>query len=249
MQTVLITGASSGFGRELAKKLAGEGKRLVLVARRLEKLEELKRELDTDVYIARVDVRKRSEVEQFVNDLPDDYRDIDILVNNAGLALGIGLAPEADLEDWEAMIDTNVKGLVYFTHALMSQMVERKSGHIVNLGSVSGNWPYPGSNVYGATKAFVQQFSRNLRTDLLGKNIKVTNIEPGPVETEFSIVRFKGNEERAAQVYQGTNGITAKQIAEVIAWIINMPPELNVSAIEIVPTGFAFAGFAVDRQS
>ena len=174
--------------------------------------------------------------------------EVSILINSAGLALGLGGADAADLDDWDAMVDTNIKGLMYCTHAILPGMVARGVGQIINLGSVAGSWPYPGGKVYGGTKAFVQQFSRNLRSDLLGKGVRVTNIEPGMCETEFSKVRFDGNEAQAAAVYQGMQPLSAEDVAEVIFWVATRPPHVNVNQLELMPVSQAWSGFSVHRD-
>ena len=208
-KTILITGASAGFGEACARKYRGSGNRLILAARRLERLEKLQQELtDTETYLLQVDVRDRTAVGDALTRLPERFQEVDILINNAGLALGLEPAHEADLDKWETMVDTNIKGLIYCTRQILPGMVKRRRGHIVNIGSVAGSTSYPGANVYGATKAFVKQFSNNLRSDLLGTPIRVTNIEPGLAETEFSLVRFDGDSERAAEAYTGTQPLT-----------------------------------------
>ena len=216
-KTVLITGASAGFGEACARKFAGPENRLILAARRIEKLGALQKELtDTESHAIELDVRDRKAVAETLAGLPESFINIDILINNAGLALGLGPAYEADLDMWETMVDTNIKGLMYCTRQVLPGMVKRGRGHIVNIGSVAGSTPYPGGNVYGATKAFVKQFSNNLRSDLNGTPIRVTNIEPGLAETEFSIVRFNGDTERAAEVYKGTQPLTVMPVCQ--AW-------------------------------
>lgn len=180
--------------------------------------------------------------------LPADFQNITVLVNNAGLALGLSPANDCLVSDWEQMVDTNIKGLLYFTHEILQGMVAQNRGHIVNIGSIAGNWPYPGGNVYAATKAFVRHFSLNLRADLLGTNIKVTNIEPGMAETEFSNVRFKGDDAKADAVYENVQAITADDIAETILWCINRPAHININTIEIMPVAQAFSPFAVSRS-
>jgi len=200
-QTVLITGATSGFGEATAAKFAQAGYKVIITGRRQERLDAFKARFPkSDILALCFDVSDKKAVFDAIAALPEAYKAIDILVNNAGLALGLGRAPEADLDDWETMVDTNIKGLLYVTRAVLPGMVERKSGYIFNLGSIAGNWPYEGGNVYGATKAFVKQFSLNLRTDLRGTNVRVTNLEPGFSETEFSDVRFNGDKEKANQV-------------------------------------------------
>ena len=200
-KTIFITGATAGFGEACARLFARQGCKLVLTGRRGERLAKLQQELPVESHIIVQDVRDRQAVQDDITNLPDGFKDIDVLINNAGLALGLGPAHQADLDQWEQMVDTNIKGLIYCTRYILPHMIERNRGHIINIGSVAGNWPYPGGNVYGATKAFVKQFSHNLRTDVFGTGVRVTNIEPGLAETEFSIVRFKGDEERAAKIY------------------------------------------------
>ena len=246
-KTILITGASSGFGLATAKLLAANGHALILVARRAERLEELQRTLKTKVHIATVDVSDKAQVKQFFRSLPSEFAQIDVLINNAGLALGIGPAQESSLDEWERMVDTNVKGLMYVTRLALDIMTKQGSGLIVNIGSVAGHLPYRGGNVYGATKAFVRQFSRNLRTDLLGIGIKVTNIEPGMAETEFSEVRF-GDAEKAKAVYAGTKPLVAEDIARTIAWVVDQPAHVNIDNIEIMPLDQTYGGTAIHRM-
>lgn len=249
MKTILITGASSGFGRATAELLAKEGHKLVLVARRKDRLEKLKQTLKTDVYLAVADITNKAQVQSLFDDLPEEFRDIDVLINNAGLALGILPAQDADLEAWEQMVDTNIKGLLYVTHTALPIMSRRDSGLIVNIGSVAGHMPYAGGNVYGATKAFVRQFSRNLRADLFGTGIKVTTIEPGMAETEFSNVRFKGDDEKASAVYAGTRSLQAEDIANTISWVLHQPERVNIDNIEIMPIDQVHGGAMIHRRS
>ena len=249
MNSVLITGASSGFGEACARKFAAQGLRLVLCARRADRLSALADELSqiTEVHSVILDVRDREAVFALPASLPAAFADVCILVNNAGLALGLGGADVASVDDWEAMVDTNIKGVMYLTQAMLPGMVARGGGHVVNIGSVAASWPYPGGNVYGGTKAFVQQFSRNLRADLLGKSIRVSNIEPGMCETEFSVVRFNGDEDRAKQVYSGMQPLTGTDIAEIVYWVTALPPHINVNQLEVMPTAQAWGPFAVHR--
>jgi len=249
-KTILITGATSGFGKACAIKFAQNGWKLILTGRREDRLAKLYDELSmkTLVYTLSMDVRNRRDVFDKFQSIPDDFAAIDVLVNNAGLALGLLPAHKADLDDWETMIDTNIKGLVYCTRAILPKMVERNSGLIINIGSIAGNWPYPGGNVYGATKAFVQQFSLNLRSDLLGKNIRVTNIEPGIAETEFSIVRYHGDEEEAKKVYQNTKALSAEDIADIIWWLANSPEHVNINQLEVMPTLQAWGPLNIFRE-
>ncbi len=248
-QTILITGATSGFGKACAERFALEGWRLIVTGRRTERLKALAEQLsDVPIHPVELDVRDLSAVETMIAGLPDSFRDIDVLVNNAGLALGLQGAQEADLRDWETMIDTNIKGLCYLTRCLLPAMVARNRGHIVNMGSIAGNYPYPGGNVYGATKAFVKQFSKNLLTDLVSTRIRVTNIEPGLAESEFSTVRFHGDQQKAAAAYQGTQPLTPADIAEIVYWVTNVPPHVNICAVEVMPVCQSCGPLAIHRQ-
>lgn len=244
MKTVLITGATSGFGQATAKLLKSKGYRLILIGRREDKLKQLEGE---NTFTYPLDVRDRNSIDKFSKALPDEFQDIDILINNAGLALGLSDAVVADLDDWEKMVDTNIKGVLHFTKLVLPIMKEKNSGMIINIGSVAGHAPYKGGNVYGATKAFVKQFSKNLRADLYGTDIKVTNIEPGMAETEFSNVRFKGDNEKAKEVYKGMRPLTSEDIAETILWIIERPLHVNIDNIEIMPLDQTWGGLVVNR--
>lgn len=249
-KTILITGATSGFGRACAERFVREGWRLIVTGRRKERLRELREQWGgAPVHTVELDVRDLAGVEAMVRALPEGFRDIDVLVNNAGLALGLQGAHEADLRDWETMIDTNIKGLCYLTRCLLPSMVARNQGHIVNIGSIAGNYPYPGGNVYGATKAFVKQFSRNLITDLLRTRIRVTNIEPGLSESEFSIVRFHGDKEKADAVYQGTQPLTPGDIAEIVHWVTSVPPHVNICTVEVMPVCQSCGPLAIHRET
>ncbi len=244
-KTILITGATSGFGKACAEYFADKGWQLILTGRRTERLEELLQQLGSAVRkIITLDVRDRHAVETALSDLGD----VDLLLNNAGLALGLEPAWEVSLDDWDTMVDTNIKGLTYCTRVLLPQMVKRNSGHIINIGSVAANWPYPGGNVYGSTKAFVQQFSRNLRADLIGHDVRVTVIEPGMAESEFSNVRFKGDADRAAKVYSGTRALTPRDIAEIVYWTAERPAHVNVNTLEVMCIDQAWNPFAVHRK-
>ncbi|TYO98926.1 hypothetical protein EDC39_10450 [Geothermobacter ehrlichii] len=249
MRTIFITGASAGFGAACARRFAAAGDRLVLAARRLEKLERLREELgDVPVHLVMLDVRDNAAVRAAIEGLPAEFAGVDILVNNAGLALGLEPAWQVDLEDWERMIDTNIKGLVYCTHALLGGMVARRRGHVINIGSIAGSWPYAGGNVYGATKAFVLQFTRNLRTDLHGTGVRATCIAPGMAETEFSQVRFKGDEARAAAVYRGARALSAEDIAECVFWCASLPEHVNINQLEVMPTDQSWGATMVHRE-
>ena len=246
---VFITGASAGFGAEMARTFVKNGHQVVLAARRKERLDELAKELGESALPIAMDVTDKKSIEEALSMLPQSWRQIDVLINNAGLALNTKPAHEVPLEDWETMIATNVQGLVTMTHALLPSMVERGSGLIINLGSVAGQHAYPGGNVYGATKAFVNQFTLNLRADLVGTGVRATNIAPGLCGgTEFSNVRFKGDDAAAAAVYEGTQPLTAKDIAETAYWIATLPPHVNINMIEMMPTCQGFSPFTVKRS-
>jgi len=242
----LITGASSGFGKATAIQLSKNGWKLVLVARRIERLEQLKLELGESVLkCIQLDVCNQQDV---LNVLTPWNGKISLLVNNAGLALGLDPAWSADLDDWNTMIDTNIKGLTYVTRALLSGMVEKQCGHVINLGSIAGSYNYPGGNCYGATKAFVERFSMNLRADLHGSGVRVTNIEPGFSLTEFSKVRFKGEDDKAEKLYDNTSPLTAEDIAESICWCANLPTHVNINRLEIMPTCQSFGALPIAKN-
>jgi 3-hydroxy acid dehydrogenase/malonic semialdehyde reductase len=246
--TVLITGATAGFGEATARLFARHGHRVVITGRRRDRLDGLAGELGRLAHAVALDVRNEAAVKAAVDGLPPDFADLDVLVNNAGLALGLEPAQDANMTDWDTMVDTNIKGLMYCTRAVLPGMVARGRGHIVNLGSVAGSYPYPGGNVYGATKAFVHQFSLNLRADLLGKNVRVTSIEPGLAETEFSLIRFKGDAGKAKTPYRGVQPMTADDIAAAIYFAVTLPPHVNVNVIEMMATNQAFGPFAIHRE-
>lgn len=245
--TVFVTGASSGFGAAIARRFVAEGQRVIASARRSERLNELADELGERLLPVELDVRDRAAIERVMAELSEPFSQIDVLVNNAGLALGLAPAQDADLDQWEQMLDTNCKGLVACTRAVLPGMVERGRGHIINMGSIAGTYPYPGGNVYGATKAFVQRFSLNLRADLHGTGLRVTCIEPGMAETEFSEVRL-GDREKAASVYAGMQPLTADDVAESVYWAASQPAHVNINTLELMPTAQSFAFFQVDRS-
>lgn len=247
--TIFITGGTAGFGRAMAERYAKEGWNLVLTGRRADRLAELKDALaPARVHTICFDVRDRAACLSAVDSLPEEFAAVDVLVNNAGLALGVEPAQDCDLDEWETMVDTNIKGLLYITKAVLVGMVERNAGHIVNLGSVAGTYPYPGGNTYGGTKAFVKQFSKNLLADLLGTKIRVTNIEPGLCESEFSIIRFRGDKSKADDVYAGTEPILPVDIAEIVYWTTALPAHININSLEVMPVDQAFAPFAINRS-
>jgi len=248
MKTILVTGATAGFGAAFARRFIRDGHRVIATGRRVERLDTLAAELGENLLPVELDVTNARAVAGFLDTLPEAWRRIDVLVNNAGLALGLSPAWEADLADWDTMIATNISGLVHMTRAILPGMVERDDGVILNLGSVAGEYPYPGGHVYGATKAFVRQFSLNLRADLVGKNIRVTDIEPGMCGgSEFSQVRFHGDEAKAASVYAGTTPLSPEDIAEAASWIVALPKHMNINKIEMMPTCQASAALAVKR--
>jgi 3-hydroxy acid dehydrogenase/malonic semialdehyde reductase len=245
---VFITGATAGFGLAIARRFVADGTRVIASGRRADRLAAIGDELGELVHPVVLDVRERAAVEHAIATLPAPFDAVDVLVNNAGLALGMEPAQEASLDEWDAMIDTNVKGLTYMTRALLPGMVARDRGHIVNLGSTAAEFPYPGGNVYGATKAFVYQFSLNLRADLLGTNVRVTDIEPGMCGgTEFSSVRFRGDDAKAAKVYEGTVPLTADDIADAIHWVATRPPHVNINSMQLMPICQAPGPLAVKR--
>ena len=246
---VLITGASAGFGEAMARRFVAGGHRVIATARRADRLAELREELGDALLPVVMDVTDPASVERGLAQLPAAWTPIDVLVNNAGLALGTELAPQCSLAEWTTMIDTNVKGLVTVTHALLPGMVARNSGLVINLGSIAGNTPYPGGNVYGSTKAFVEQFTRNLRADLVGTGVRATNLAPGLCSgTEFSNVRYRGNDAAAAKVYEGTVPLTAEDIAETAWWIATLPPHININQLELMPTCQGYGSIAIKRS-
>ncbi len=247
-QVILVTGATAGFGAAFARRFVKDGHKVIATGRRVERLEGLAAELGDALLPRPLDVTDAAAVAGFVDSLPKDWRAIDVLINNAGLALGLSPAWDADLAQWDQMVATNVTGLMHVTRAVLPGMVERNRGTIINLGSVAGTYPYPGGHVYGGSKAFVKQFSLNLRADLVGKNIRVTDIEPGMVGgSEFSEVRFGGDAQRARAVYEGITPLSPEDIAETAAWIIGLPAHVNINRIELMPTCQASAAFAVKR--
>ncbi|WP_338664264.1 bifunctional NADP-dependent 3-hydroxy acid dehydrogenase/3-hydroxypropionate dehydrogenase YdfG [Pararoseomonas sp. SCSIO 73927] len=246
---VLVTGATAGFGAAIARRFAQDGARIVAAGRRAERLDALRDEIGAEKVLPLVlDVRDRAAVEKAVASLPAEWSAVDVLVNNAGLALGLAPAQQADLDDWDTMVDTNVKGLMYLTRAVLPGMIERGRGHVVNIGSTAGEWPYPGGNVYGATKAFVRHFSLNLRADLYGTPVRVTDIEPGLVGgTELSNVRFHGDDSRAAAIYQGADALTPEDIADAVHWVASRPARVNVNTLQVMPVAQSFGPLRVHK--
>lgn len=248
MKTILITGVSSGFGLEMTKLFSKNKYRVIGVARREDRLEKLKKKIGKNFLPIKLDVADKKEVFKSLSKLPKPFNKVDILVNNAGFALGLDRANDAFLEDWEKMIDTNIKGLIYVTKAILPIMIKQKSGYIFNLGSTAGTWPYEGGNVYGATKSFVKQFSFNLRCDLKGTNIRVTNIEPGLAQTEFSNIRFKGDDKRADGVYEGVKPLNAKDISNIIFMCASQPSHVNINSLEVMPTCQSWGALTVAKN-
>ena len=240
-KTILITGATSGFGLACARICAAQGARVIIAGRREDRLAAIAKELGENAYAIALDVRDNEAVTYAVKSLPPDFSHVDILVNNAGLALGFSSFEQQPITNLDQMVDTNIKGLMYCTHALLPGMIARNTGHIVNIGSVAGSHPYPFGNAYGGTKAFVAQFSLNLRADLLGKNIRVTTIEPGMAETEFSLVRFNGDQERAAAAYRDITPLQANDVAEAVTWALQQPAHVNINLIELMPADQQFS--------
>ena len=247
---ILVTGATAGFGLAIARRFAADGAGIIAVGRRQDRLAALSAELGADrVHPLALDVADRAAVAAGIAGLPAGFAAIDVLVNNAGLARGLEPAQSADLDDWDAMVDTNIKGLMYVTRAVLPGMVARNRGHVVNIGSTAGEWPYPGGNVYGASKAFVRQFSLNLRADVWGTAVRVTDIEPGLVGgTEFSSVRFKGDDTKAAGVYQGTEALTPEDIADAVHWVATRPARVNVNTLQVMPVSQSFAPLRIHRD-
>jgi len=245
---LFITGATAGFGKAMVDRFISGGHLVIGTGRRKDRLDELKKHYGEKIHTIELDVRDESAVKKAIAELPEKFAVIDVLVNNAGLAVGTDPLQKGKREDWQTMIDTNINGLLNVTHAILPGMVSRNKGHIVNLGSVAGEFAYPGGNVYGATKAFVHQLSLNMRSDLLGTAVRVTCVEPGMCETEFSVARFAGDQKKADAVYAGMTPLTADDIAESIEWIVTRPARMNVNVISLMPTDQAFAGFSVNRK-
>ena len=245
----LVTGATAGFGNAICRTLLNAGYLVIGTGRRYERLVQLQQEYGQNFLPLAFDIADRNATETALKSLPPEWQAIDLLVNNAGLALGLESADKANLDDWEKMIDTNVKGLVTMTRLVLPQMVARNQGHIINLGSIAGSYAYPGGNVYGGTKAFVKQFSLNLRADLAGTNIRVSNVEPGLCGgTEFSNVRFKGDDARADKLYENVQYVTPQDIANIVLWLNQQPEHININRIEVMPTAQTFAPLNVARN-
>ena len=248
-KVAVITGASSGIGKAIAESLAKQNVRLILVARRQDKLEQLQNELQTPSHVIACDITNKDKIKAEMNNLPAEFASIDVLINCAGLALGLEPAQETDWEDWETMLNVNCMALTYITRLLLPGMVEKDCGHIVNIGSTAGTYPYIGGNVYGATKAFVEHFTLNLKADLLGTALRVTNIAPGMVgESEFSLVRFKGDEDKARKIYEELKPLTPADVAESALWVLMQPAHVNINRIEMMPVCQAPSNLATHRN-
>jgi 3-hydroxy acid dehydrogenase/malonic semialdehyde reductase len=247
--TILVTGATAGFGAAMTRRFVRDGHRVIAAARRADRLDALRAEIGAAVLPLPLDVTDDAAVAALPGSLPPDWRAVDVLINNAGLALGLDPAQKADVADWDRMVAVNVRGLMHMTHALLPGMVERNRGHVVNISSTAAIYPYPGGHVYGASKAFVTQFSLNLRADLVGLAVRVTDLEPGLCGgTEFTVNRFGGDKARATAVYAGTVPLTADDIAEAASWVISLPPHMNINRMEIMPTCQAPGPLAIRRS-
>ena len=247
-KTAMITGATAGFGAAAVRRFASAGWRVIATGRRADRLKKLVEEFGTDkVLTLAFDMRKPEAIEAALATLPESFREIDLLINNAGLALGTAPAQKADLAQWNQMIETNVTGLVTITHKLLATLIAQK-GAIINISSVAASYPYPGGNVYGGTKAFVAQFSLGLRSDLHGTGVRVTSVEPGMAETEFTLVRTSGNQTVSENLYKGANPMTAENVAETLFWIATLPPHMNINRIEMMPVNQSFSPFQVHRE-
>jgi len=246
-KTAMITGATSGFGEASVRRFVKEGWRVIATGRRADRLKKLVDALGADkVHAAAFDMRKPEAIDAAIAALPAAFRDIDLLINNAGLALGTAPAQKADLDQWNEMIETNITGLATMTHKLLNTLIARK-GAVINISSVAASYPYPGGNVYGGTKAFVAQFSLGLRSDLHGTGVRVTSVEPGMAETEFTLVRTSGNQEASDKLYKGADPMTAENIADTLFWIATLPPHMNINRIEMMPVNQSFSPFQVHR--
>ena len=246
--TVLITGATAGIGQAAARRFASAGWKIIATGRRAERLDDLVAELGADVVHPLVfDIRDEAVIDAALDALPEGFGDIDVLINNAGLALGVAAAQDADLDQWRQMIDTNITGLVTITRRLLPRLIARR-GAILNISSVAATYPYKGGNAYGGTKAFVRQFSLGLRSDLHGTGVRVTSIEPGMTETEFTLVRTGGDQAASDTLYGGAQPMTGEDIAETLFWVATLPPHLNINALELMPVSQSFAGFQVARD-
>jgi len=248
--TVFVTGATAGFGAAITRRFVRDGHRVIAAGRRADRLDALRAELGDAVLPFPLDVTDGPAVAALPGSLPDGWREVDVLVNNAGLARGVAPAQQADLADWDTMVATNITGVIRLTHALLPGMVARDRGHVINLSSTAASFPYPGGNVYGASKAFVTHFSANLKADLVGTGVRVTDVEPGLVGgSEFSTVRFGGDADKAAAVYAGTTPLSPDDIAETVAWVVALPAHVNINRVELMPTCQAAGPLVIKRRT
>lgn len=245
---ILITGATGGFGEAFCKRFTDIGSKIIVHGRNAGKVNDICASLNVPTHPLIFDICDKQATLNELNSIPDEFKDIDVLINNAGGALGLDKAYEANLEDWEQMIEINNTSLIRITRAILPNMVKRKKGHIINIGSIAGNHPYPGGNVYNAVKSFTKMFSLSIRADLTGTNVRVTNIEPGNTETQFSLARFKGDKERAAAVYANTTPLIAEDIAETVIWAATLPEHVNINTLEVMPTQQTFGPLVIERD-
>ena len=243
----LITGATAGFGKSSVKKFIEDGWGVIATGRREDRLLRLKEQYGESIHCLNFDIQDSSQVEAAIKSLPSNFENIDLLINNAGLALGTAPAQQCDLEQWNTMVDTNIRGLMTLTHKVLPKLIETR-GAVINISSVAASYPYPGGNVYGGTKAFVVQFSLGLRSDLHGTGVRVTCVEPGMSETEFTLVRTKGDQSASDKLYEGAKPMTGDDIAETLHWIATLPPHMNINRVELMPVNQSFSPFQVNRS-
>lgn len=243
----LITGATAGFGNSSVKEFIDNGWKVIATGRREERLLALKEQFGEALHTLTFDVQNSTQINEAIDSLPSNFKNIDLLINNAGLALGTAAAQECDLEQWNTMVDTNIRGLMSLTHKVLPTLIEQR-GAVINISSVAASYPYPGGNVYGGTKAFVVQFSLGLRSDLHGTGVRVTCVEPGMSETEFTLVRTKGDQSASDKLYEGANPMTGEDIAKTLYWIATLPPHMNINRVELMPVNQSFSPFQVHRN-
>lgn len=243
----LITGATAGFGNSSVKEFIDNGWKVIATGRREERLLALKEQFGEALHTLTFDIQNSTQINEAIDSLPSNFKNIDLLINNAGLALGTAAAQECDLEQWNTMVDTNIRGLISLTHKVLPTLIEQR-GAVINISSVAASYPYPGGNVYGGTKAFVVQFSLGLRSDLHGTGVRVTCVEPGMSETEFTLVRTKGDQSASDKLYEGANPMTGEDIAKTLYWIATLPPHMNINRVELMPVNQSFSPFQVHRN-
>lgn len=243
----LITGATAGFGNSSVKEFIDNGWKVIATGRREERLLALKEQFGEALHTLTFDIQNSTQINEAIDSLPSNFKNIDLLINNAGLALGTAAAQECDLAQWNTMVDTNIRGLMSLTHKVLPTLIEQR-GAVINISSVAASYPYPGGNVYGGTKAFVVQFSLGLRSDLHGTGVRVTCVEPGMSETEFTLVRTKGDQSASDKLYEGANPMTGEDIAKTLYWIATLPPHMNINRVELMPVNQSFSPFQVHRN-